>query len=315
MHEAAPTGRLALAVIAVAGAVGARAAAQEAGGAPSAAPAGSAPVAAAPETTANTPAPAEKADHWWLWGESRPTDWTVQLEPGVWYMGLGGDMIVAGGTTFSASDVNIDDPEFSPAGEAHIRGGDLTFSLSAFGYGGDETAGARNAFTAGGVAAAVGTPVRTEIDIVSAELAVGYEVFGWRTKRDCEACGLPWPQDAEVRVDVYAGARFLNMSTDLTIGGAAVSDEGYTLHPLIGARFTLEMFERTTVDLAADVGYFPGSTRSATAFNVVAGFSWRPWGNIGATFGYRILSLQMEDGSQEFDGSLAGVFANVVIRF
>lgn len=239
----------------------------------------------------------------------------MQLEPGVWYMGLGGDMIVGGGTTFSASDVNIDDPEFSPAGEAHIRGGDLTFSLSAFGYSGDETAGARNAFTAGGIAAAVGTPVRTEIDIVSAELAVGYEVFGWRTKRDCEASGIDWPQDAEVRIDVYAGARFLNMSTDLTIGGAAVSDEGYTVHPLIGARLTLEMFERTTVDVAADVGYFPGSTRSATAINAVAGFSWRPWGNVGATFGYRILSLQMEDGSQEFDGSLAGLFANVVIRF
>lgn len=259
------------------------------------------------------PQESEQAEKWWLWGDKRPSEWTVQLEPTVWYMGLGGDLRLGsggGGTPFNVADVNMDDPEFSPAGVARLRGGDLTFTLSAFGYSGAESAGARSAFTAGGIPVAIGTPVRTEIDIVSGELAVGYEVFAWPGP---QANGAP--PEVEARVDVYGGARFLNFSTDMTIGGAAVSDDGYTVHPLLGARLVLDMFDRCTVDVSVDAGYMPGDSRNATAINAVAGISYHPWGNVGLTFGYRILRIDMEDGTQSFDGSLAGLFANVVIRF
>lgn len=259
------------------------------------------------------PQGSKQAEKWWLWGDKRPSEWTVQIEPTVWYMGLGGDLRLGsggGGTPFNVADVNMDDPQLSPAGVARLRGGDLTFTFSAFGYSGAESAGARAAFTAGGIPVAVGTPVRTEIDIVSGELAVGYEVYAWPGPHANGA-----PPDAEVRVDAYGGARFLNFSTDMTIGGAAVSDDGYTIHPLLGARLVLEMFDRCTVDVSVDAGYIPGGSRNATAINAVAGISYRPWGNVGLTFGYRILRIDMEDGSQSFDGSLAGLFANVVIRF
>ncbi len=255
-----------------------------------------------------TASEAATSEAWWLWGDRRPSQWIVQVEPSAWWVGLAGDVRIGGGGAVDLTDVEADGPVLAPAGEAHIRGDIWTMSLSGFGASVDESGTASAGFTAGGLVVGAGAPVRTSFDYTGFEATIGARV--WRT-----SLGEHPLEEVEMRLHLYGGARAHVVDVDFSSGGVSAGDSATWVQPLIGAKLELEIWDRATMDVALDYGMWPGGSNDISGINVIAGFQWHPWGNVGVQIGYRMQVIDGEDGGFEWDGSAAGIFAGAVVRF
>jgi hypothetical protein len=250
--------------------------------------------------------------------------WTLRIEPAAWYAGLGGKVGFPRGTTASPinktkfSDINADNPILTPAGEARLRWNNWLFSLRGFAFernpSGDVVdrtlsvpIGPYDRFTA-------------KYQLTSVDLEVGYRVFDHRN----EVLKRSEPS-LRVDVDVIGGARLLDTSFELfgssrtaDIVPLDISSDETFIHPIVGARLELEVYERLGFDVQATGGYFPGNLESSS-FDLIAGFWWEPINHVMVQLGYRALFFNYDSGDgrkdASADASLQGLYFGAVVRF
>lgn len=244
--------------------------------------------------------------------------WTLQFEPSVWYSSPGGQLALPGapaGTETVYLDVlNLDSPRASPAGELHLYSEDWTLSLSGFRTE-LENRGfvASSAFDIGGVSLLPGERAFASMTFTSVDALVSR-----RVALPPSLAGEPGGGFA-ARLDLKGGARLMDVGFDLSAPGGGQSYHGFYLQPVIGAKLTMDLTPRFTIDLQLDAGAFPGGGRESWSYDIIAGFMYRPTDNLAVQIGYRDLAYELREGSSDdrflYRGALQGLYAGAVLRF
>lgn len=240
-----------------------------------------------------------------------PKPWTLQIEPTLWYAALDGDVLVnaaPGDGRLNIRAVDLDEPSPQPAGEIHFRADRLTFTFSGFNVTAEEAGPTQQAFAWSGVGAGVGEVVDASISWTSIEALVGWRLWSW-----------PAPEniDPEVTLALLAqgGARLHHFDMEFrTPTGLADAAEPF-FEPVLGLRLEIELTAQFSIDLAVNVGWWPGGNEILST-SVLVGFQWRPVPNLGVQIGFRKLTADAEDGDTlQFDGSVTGLMGSIVVRF
>lgn len=237
------------------------------------------------------------------WGVSdelwEPGRWSLQLEPSVWFAAMGGDVQAGNGTKTKFKDINddADDPNAALSLRGLYRSERWTVLVDGFYLDMDE----------GGAGSSI------DFTLWSADASVGYELFEWKERR-VRGDGTLTDTGAAVRVIPYAGFRIIapDMTIDLA-GETSGSDE--FLHPLVGLRLEVEVFDRFSFDTGADIGGFDLLGEDAFAFDWTVNLRAHITPNIAAHIGFRQMFMDIESDDVLLDGSVGGLMAGVTIRF
>lgn len=261
-----------------------------------------------------------------------PTNrWSVRLEPQVWYVAPEGDLNMPGGASgtppLPLSVLEAEEPKASVAGQVTIRipqneesrwGTDdfwksgWFFSVGGASFSGDSTGTApAGGFTIGSLAIAGSAAVSTQFEWSTFHAMVGKWI-----------AGSDFGTGGDVHIDIYGVAGLRVHSQDVTVssgGGSTAASESFGA-ALVGIRLDVKLPCGFAADVNVNGNYWPGDP-SCTGFEISPTFSWRPTDNLGLQLGYRLLIANCESGSEgdagyyRFDGSLAGLYAGVEIRF
>ncbi|MFN0131602.1 MAG: hypothetical protein ACKVW3_03570 [Phycisphaerales bacterium] len=247
------------------------------------------------------------------------TTWTIRFEPSVWYVAPSGRVLLPGspGGTDSTrlESLNLDSPRLSPTGELHVRSESWRFGLlgTYFEINGRETL-ADEPGQIGGVPVNTGDALRSSLSFFSLEATASYVLPtpDW-------LAGKPGDR-FRARGEVLGGLRLYDVDFDIDTLGGPVGGGGFFVEPLVGTRFTMDLFESVTIDFQATLSGFPGgSGREVYGFDLLVGFMYRPVENIGIQIGYRQQAFGLASGQDDehFDwrGAMAGIYGGVVIRF
>lgn len=261
------------------------------------------------EPPAGETAPAESAA-----APEAQRDWIVRLDVRGWYVAPAGELTLPSsgpaGNAVKLSTLDADSPRFSPYGELSVQADRLLFTLAGANFSADRSTTATSAFRLGDVEITPGDTVRTDLDFTLAQASVGYRVFD----HDFDAAG-----DNRIRIWALGGVRLQDLSFDVSEPGVnRTRRDVFTGEPFVGVRTEGRLARDFYADLDLSVGAWPGS-RSTFSFDVAVAFSWRPVSWFGAQVGYRLLITDTETGDGpgrfRFDGSMAGLFAGVTLRF
>lgn len=249
--------------------------------------------------------------------------WTIRFEPGLWYVGLGGDLTLPR----DAEDAGGNEPtslrdlghnrvaRIAPLGEVTLRRGSWGLALRGTSITGDETAAGVEG-RIGEVDIADGDPVSSSVDLLAVEVEGLYTLVR-EARRPMEGGGYA----LRPRLDAVFGARVVQ--SDWSVLNAA-SDESASadevgLHPLVGVKGALTLYERFTIDLQITAGWMPFLGSSSYGLDIVVGGAWEITPHVGVQVGYRALFLGLSSGDGdaefEFSGSAQGLYAGVVIAF
>ena len=89
---------------------------------------------------------------------------------------------------------------------------------------------------------------------------------------------------------------------------------------LLGLRLDFKLPGDFAAIVDVNANFWPGDP-SCFGFEIAPTLMWEPTPNLGIQLGYRLLTANNESGDQadgdyyQFDGSLAGLFAGIEIRF
>lgn len=275
------------------------------------------PPAAPPGAPSPEPAKSEK-DLDDALAETR-AKWVVQFEPTVWYVGPGGHVTLpgspAGAPEVFLGDLNLDSPRVSPAGTLRFFTNDWTFSVS-----GEGTSQEDRGFTApvaeqiGGLTLLPGDRASSSLDFKSFEATAALQLDLPR-----HLGGQPGGPFA-ARLDLLGGARVYDVGFDITGPGGTASGGGFFAHPIIGAKLTMDVVRKFSIELQVDGGaFFDGRDRQVWSYDIIAGFLWRPTENVALRIGYRDLAFDLRKGPEgnrfDWQGALQGLSAGINIRF
>ena len=253
--------------------------------------------------------------------EARVTNWYVQIEPMVRYVGPAGDVRLPGGpnrgTLVDLADLDLNSPRLMPGFDISLRKDRLRFNAIGLFYEiDDRTAEADESFTLGSVAFTPGQ--RSSIDHAYTQLdfRFAYTILDEPIGPLTEAQG----HKARVRVDAEAGLRiydfefeFENLDT-----GLRDSDDRTFFEPHAGFKAAFSIYEDITIDLYTNFGLWPLDAQ-AFSWDIGVGFQWRPVDYFGAQIGYRSTIFRLNEGSGvrefEWNGSYQGLYAGLQLRF
>jgi hypothetical protein len=246
--------------------------------------------------------------------------WTLSIEPSLWFAGISGEMRLPGQTDGSPKvdlkDVNADANRLTPMVEARFRKGDWTFGASGFIYTAKTYGAATATQQAGTIAITSGDAVTTRTAFGSAEFSAAYQIS--RTEMTPLADG---GHRLAFTVDLLAGLRLYDIDFTLTreAGGRSDSDELF-IEPLVGARLSAEFYRDFSLDLQAAIGGQPLGDRTSLSWDIFVGAGWRPTRHLGLQLGYRNLAFALTSESSdasrfEWEGALAGLYAGLELRF
>ena len=266
----------------------------------------------APPVSETTPPPGEPMIY------SRPgaNDWTVRIQPRVWYVGAAGDLTLPGtpvGTRpADLADLNTDDPRVSPFVDLTIREpkSGWFFTVSGVGVSISESSVAPRATNIGGVAVAAGDALSTEVEWNTFQVYIGhpFTAFDFADKTRENNVSLSW----------IAGLRTHDQSFTVTGPGGTTNSSKFFIEGIVGLKLNIQLLERfsTEVDLAVGLSPFE---RSVFSTDIAVGFTYRPTDAVGLHIGYRLMNVdtETEEGvaKYHYDGSLAGLYAGCSIRF
>ena len=252
--------------------------------------------------------------------ESIMEGWTLQIEPLVHYIAPAGDFKLPNGTGGSTSelsvdDLNIDDTRLSPYIDLHLRRDKWRISVSGFWFSLDDRgAVADESFQFGDLAVSAGDETESSLDFWTLEAVGSYRVFEDQTARNSKGV-----IGAGIGVDLLAGVRLFDMDFQIQTDSGTESADHLWAQPVAGARMEVAIWENFGFDVTSAFGYLPAGDSSSFSWDIVAGFHWRPFHNVGVQIGYQQLALTLEDGddSDEFrwEGGMAGLFGGLLIRF
>ncbi len=258
-----------------------------------------------------------------LWIDSPAAQrWTLSAEPSVWYTAPSGKVRLPGGTSTAKAelaDLNLDSPRLSPSGEINLRHARWGVALRGYSFAvTDQVPELPSAAASLGSLAGLGpvSNARLSLEIREFEAEGSYRFFVWEnTPRD--EGGFR----ARSSLDAIVGLRYVEM--DWSVSGLAsgspveqsVGEE--FLHPIVGLKFSLDLFEQATIDAQNTFGFMTGSRESFT-WDILVGFQWRPTEHFGAQIGYRQVLMRMNDGEDEgfsYEGAMAGIYVGAVFKF
>lgn len=256
-------------------------------------------------------------------GISARKEWVLRIDPTVWWVSPEGDLKLpgsggSGGHTVELNTLNLDTPEFTPAGSLAINAGNFRFSFFGAAYSRDTGGFADGAFQLGDVSFADGDPFETDFEFNLFEITAGYRFlsYDWkeRTKNKEKA--------VDVVLDLYgiAGGRLYDMDIGIASPGGASSDTDQFFGDIVGGvRGELIILRDFQINVQLSAGGMGDSDRSSFSWDIQISGEWHPFENVGVQVGWRHVDFSFEDGDGpekfDFDGSLAGVFAGIVIRF
>jgi hypothetical protein len=279
----------------------------------------------APAASTATPAPAEPPAGPQLTdalAEAGNT-WTIRIDPTVWWVSPAGDLTLpssgaTAGSSVDLSRLNLDTPEFTPAGSVAINAGDFRFSFFGAGYSRDAETVADGAFQIGDASFAAGDAIDTSFEFNLFDLTAGYRFYSY----DWRKCSQDQEKCIDIVLDLYAlgGGRLYDMNIGVNpVGGSGNDTEQFFGDIVAGARAELTILHDFNINVQLTGGGMGDSDRSSFSWDIQVSGEWRPWENVGVQFGWRQVAFSLEDGDGpgkfDFDGSLAGVFAGVVVRF
>lgn len=252
--------------------------------------------------------------------EPQPIDWTLRVEPSVWWVAMSGDFRVPGstsrGTRFDLRDVDLDEPSASPFLEFHYRNGPWRLSLSGFYLESDGTATADRAGSFGDAPFAIGDSIDASASLFSGQLAVAYLLEPYRASPN-QTGGF----DVESWIELTGGVRTYAVDFDASVNdSASEGTDQLFAEPFAGVKWSLELLEEFTIDTELTVGGFStGSERQSFSVDIILGLAWRPTPNLGAQIGYRQLAFGLYDGDGadtfEWRGAVAGIYGGIELRF
>lgn len=261
------------------------------------------------------------------WAYEVDNRYHVRVEPGAWYVAPSGDIQLpsddpdAVTDEVDVEDLAFDNARFTPFAEVHISRGRWRGTFRGFYYGADRTSQAEAGFQIGDLGVSALDTVRSSLDMASYELEAAYT---WRDfPRDS---GTSKSRNARFKADVFGGVRFYDVDFSIadltpTPSGPAPSDSAdeFFVEPQVGAKFTLQLYEKATIDLQGGVGGLPLGDQSSMSVDIIAGFSYMPIEHVGLQIGYRALFFGLESGEGgeefKFDGALQGLYFGAVIEF
>lgn len=246
--------------------------------------------------------------------------WTLEAHPGIWYVGMSGDLTLPGaagnGRSLDIGDaLGLDDPRVSPYAEATLRRGNWLVSMRGFGYSNDQESTASAAGSLGNSTWSEGDRLRASLDIWGIEAMAGYTLVDHR-RNPLEQGG----HALRFRLDALAGVRVFEVDASAgVINQTASGAEEMAVHPLIGTRLTADFHNDFSVIVELSGGGMGLSDNSSYGFDIVVGGQWRPVPNVGVQIGYRAIFMGVESGEGvdafEFSGSGQGLYGGVTFAF
>lgn len=257
-------------------------------------------------------------------GKDQP-DWTLRIEPAAWFAAVEGDIRMPGlaGSVqdgFEFENFDLDEPQWAPVGFAHLRVGDWRFSVGGFSFStGDQEATLNDSGQLGTITLAAGDRTRSSLDFWSVEAQVAYRLVHKN---------LGTTQDGSPRLvfGLEPVVGFRTYSADLSVdalsgssAGLGTSADDFFFEPTVAIKLEGEFVRQFTIDVQTGFGIGPWGDTESFSWDITVGAAWRPIPNLGVRIGYRHLMFDLQSGSDsdEFrlDGSVAGLFAGVEIRF
>jgi hypothetical protein len=244
-------------------------------------------------------------------------DWTLRFEPSVWYAAPAGELHLSGeplGTPDTGiENLNLDSPRLSPFGEFHLRASDRwRFTLCAFAFQAeDRGATMESPGFLGPIAVSAGDRVESSLTFASGEAAAAWRI-PYELGRQFE--------DFEARIELIGGTRFTHFDLDVSAPAGGISEEHFFLEPIVGAKLSMDITERFSVDLQSTFGFWGAGDKSSFSWDILVGFMYFPIDNVGVQIGFRqyFVDLQNEgDGDTDFEytGALAGLYGGISIRY
>lgn len=247
-------------------------------------------------------------------------DWTIEVNPRLWWVSPSGDLQLPGTTAAKVGieDLDLDTPEFTPAGSFAINADRFRFSFFGSSYSRDARFAAGSAFQLGTLSVSAGDDVHSMFDLGIYELTVGYRFY----QHDFALSSLNPADCAHLVLGLYVvgGVRMydLNIQVERPGVGSTGTDQ-FFIEPIAGIRAEHTITRDFTVNLQLDGGGFGDSDRTSYSFNISVDFQWRPIPWLGLQIGWRQTLYSFTDGENatefQYDGAMAGLFAGLVLRF
>ncbi len=247
-------------------------------------------------------------------------DWSLRVQPRVWLGSAAGDLLLPGGSgELSLDTLNLDEAGLRPVLELDFQKDRWRMTLTGFFVDEESSVAAPFGGSLGGVSFAPGDRLDSSFDFLSIEALGSYKI--WRY-----GGGEPdgWP-DLESSIDLVGGVRFTSLEVEFgatrdSVGLGSSSARHLFAEPVGGARWTLGLLQRFTLETELNIGAFStGNDNASFSFDISSQFGYRPTPNFGVLFGYRQLLSTFEDGSGadafEYTGTTAGMYFGVELRF
>ncbi len=252
---------------------------------------------------------------------ANPDDYTVQAQVRMWYLSPAGKLGLpstngAAGAYMRTNDLDLDQPRISPFAEVSMKAAAWRFTFSGANYDLSHNATAPFAFTLGSTPVAGGTAFRMDFDYSTFNLTVGYRFCDYDFGKE----GGGEAGRHVLRIEGVGGVRFHDVGIRITntLDNTSGTNQFFG-EAIAGARAELQLARDFSIDLELTGGGMPIDGHSVYSIDVAVGFSWRIVDGIAAQIGWRQLAFDLEDdsGARQFkyEGTLAGLFAGVVIRF
>jgi len=251
--------------------------------------------------------------------------WRIRVTPRVWFVAPAGDLTLAGGPKFKLGDVKADSTTLAPFLDVTVREvpaegvkvgvPNLIFAAS----GAITSSDSSNTLAGGGqfgsLAVAPGGQIDSQVQWSTFQLTGGQV---WRLADLTPAGGMKGTTVVDLAGMV--GARVQYQRFEFASGGVTEREKLTWLEGIVQARLDVRLSSEFAAELNASLAWAPDRFGG----EVDAAFSYTPWRgargqSLGVQIGYRLLatdySVDRNGSKTEFNGSLAGLYAGVSLKF
>lgn len=217
-------------------------------------------------------------------------EWSGQVTPYVWAVGLGGDITPFSGAPSLSFSRSISDVIEDSDGAFFLSGfarRDRLVVMGDFSWASSSRSGA----------VAPGLPATGELTQRSATLLGGWRVVA----------------NAEVTLDAMAGARAWSIDSTVAVGPLRASVSKDFVDPIVALRGNFALAPQWSALLYADVGGFGVGSHSTG--QILATVNYQAGRNLWLSVGYRHLSVDYRSHGTDLDVTMAGPLLGATWRF
>ena len=149
-----------------------------------------------------------------------------------------------------------------------------------------------------------GMYMRTKEDIRGGDVESTQEVYEIDTA---------WRMDKRYTVDTLVGFRYTSIDSDITLPNTFIGARASWVDPVIGARGSVPLFDKLSLDLRGDIGGFGLGSNFTTKLE--ADLSWRAFDWLSASVGWRYMKVDYDDYQFEYRVAATGPIFALSFRF